>query len=238
MRSELLDLVAQAPVMAAANARRQRQAEARGPRRPAPRRELQVSAVAEPEEPRGRSVGHARRPAAASPRCRGRRWGACEGLSGLLAALGHLRGQIRNLHLVIFGQLAPRQPSELGFPVHYTGHLHDDLSLRTLYSAADVLVVPSRQDNLPNTGIEAHACATPVVAFDTGGLPDIVEHQRTGYLARAFDTRDLAAGILWVLNHAQRARLGEQARTRAVARFSYPVVAERYREVYRQVAGA
>jgi len=91
----------------------------------------------------------------------------------------------------------------LGIPIHYTVHRHDDLSLRALYSAADAMVIPSRQDNLPNTGVEAHACATPVMAFNTGGLPDIVEHQRTGYLAKAFDTEDLAHGIAWVL--AQRA---------------------------------
>ena len=59
------------------------------------------------------------------------------------------------------------------------------------------MVVPSRQDNLPNTAVEAHACGTPVVAFRTGGLPDIVEHQRTGYLAQPFHTQDLAAGISW-----------------------------------------
>jgi len=65
---------------------------------------------------------------------------------------------------VVFCQSRPAQPPDLGFPIHCSGHLHDDLSLRLLYAAADVFVIPSRQDNLPNTSLEAHACCTPVVA--------------------------------------------------------------------------
>jgi len=153
-----------------------------------------------------------------------------KGFDLLLAALAHLRAERDDLHLVVFGQLAPRQPPDLGFPIHYTGHLHDELSLRALYSAADLLVVPSRHDNLPNTGVEAHACGTPVVAFNIGGLPDIVHHLRTGYLAHACDTRDLADGIQWVLRTGQSLR--GNARQRAVEGFAYPVVAQQYRRVY------
>ena len=153
-----------------------------------------------------------------------------KGFDLLLEALAHLRADREDLQLVVFGQLAPRQPADLGFPIHYTGHLHDDLSLRALYSAADLLVIPSRQDNLPNTGVEAHACGTPVVAFNAGGLPDIVEHQRTGYLAHAFDTEDLAEGIRWVLVKGQRLR--DKSRQRAVQRFAYPAIAQQYRSVY------
>jgi glycosyltransferase involved in cell wall biosynthesis len=150
------------------------------------------------------------------------------------AALGHLRGEIPGLELVVFGQLAPRNPPDLGFPIHYTGHLQDDPSLRALYSAADALVVPSRQDNLPNTAVEAQACGTPVAAFNIGGLPDIVEHQRIGYLAKAFETEDLAAGIRWVLGHDLR----QLSRQQAAAWFSNAVVAEQYRALYGQVTGA
>ena len=162
-----------------------------------------------------------------------------KGFDLLQAALGHLRGQHPGLELVVFGQLAPKVPPDMGFPIHYTGHLHDDVSLRLLYSAVDVLVIPSRQDNLPNTGIEANACGTPVVAFNSCGLPDIVVHQQTGYLAKAFDTADLALGIKWVLADAPRqAALGAAARARAVELWSGDVVARQYQAVYREAIGS
>lgn len=159
-----------------------------------------------------------------------------KGFDLLLGALEQLQGQIQDLQLVVFGQLAPRQPPDMGLPIHYIGHLHDDLSLRVLYSAADALVVPSRQDNLPNTGVEAHACGTPVIAFATGGLPDIVSHKETGWLAQPFDTEDLAQGIRWVLADPDRQiRLREQARVKAVRRFAPQVVAKMYRAIYEEV---
>jgi len=156
-----------------------------------------------------------------------------KGFDLLQAALNHLRSQLPGLELVVFGQLAPKKADELGFPVRYTGHLHDDVSLRLLYSAADLLVIPSRQDNLPTTGVEAHSCGTPVVAFDTCGLPDIVVHQQTGYLAKAYDPVDLATGIRWVLHDSVRnAALGQAARARAVRLWSIDAVARQYLRVY------
>lgn len=159
-----------------------------------------------------------------------------KGFDLLKGALDHLRGGMAGLELVVLGQVAPRDPMDLGFPVHYAGHLHDDVSLCLYYNAADAVVVPSRQDNLPNSAVEAQACGTPVVAFNVCGLPDIVEHQKTGYLAQPFDTQDLAQGICWVLDGTERrASLGAQSRQVAVTRFSYPVVAEQYLQLYRGV---
>lgn len=160
-----------------------------------------------------------------------------KGFDLLKSALDLLRGEMAGLELVILGQNAPREPLDLGFPIHYAGHLHDDISLCLFYSAADAVVVPSRQDNLPNVGIEAHACGTPVVAFDVCGLLDIVEHEKTGYLAKHFDTEDLARGIRWVLDGAERrALLSAQSRQAAMARFSYPVVAEQYLQLYKSAS--
>ncbi len=162
-----------------------------------------------------------------------------KGFDLLLKALAHLRGQMQDLELVVFGQLQPKTPPDVGFPIHYTGHLHDDLSLRALYSAADALVIPSRQDNLPNTGVESLACGTPVVAFDVCGLPDIVEHQKTGYLATPFDTEDLARGIQWVIaDRSFQQKLRQQSRAYAVNHFSNASVASKYKAVYENAAKA
>ena len=161
-----------------------------------------------------------------------------KGADLLLKALQNLRTQVtgiplESLELVVFGQSRPAQPPDLGFPIHISGPLHDDLSLRLLYAAADVFVIPSRQDNLPNTGLEAHACGTPVVAFRTGGLVDIVDHHVTGALAQPFDPLSLAAAIRWVLEDPQRRRqLGMAARQRAERLWDPARVAGLYAGVY------
>jgi len=101
------------------------------------------------------------------------------------------------------------------------------------------MVIPSRQDNLPNTGLEAHACGTPVVAFRTGGLVDIVEDRITGALAEPFDPASLAKAIGWVLEDPQRRRqLGSAARQRAERLWAPERVARLYAEVYQQVLAA
>jgi glycosyltransferase involved in cell wall biosynthesis len=158
-----------------------------------------------------------------------------KGFDLLANALPHLGLEVLSFELVVVGQMAPRKPPDLGFPVRYLGHLHDDISLRLIYSAADGVAIPSRCENLPNIGLEANACGTPVVAFDVGGLPELVQHQKTGYLAKAFDLVDLATGIRWVIEDPKRnATLGIAARKRAVEKWSYAVVADAYKGVYEQ----
>jgi glycosyltransferase involved in cell wall biosynthesis len=108
-----------------------------------------------------------------------------------------------------------------------------------LYSAADALVVPSRQEAFGQTASEAHACGTPVVAFNVCGLPDIVEHQKTGYLATPFDTEDLARGIQWVIaDRSFQQKLRQQSRAYAVNHFSNASVASKYKAVYENAAKA
>lgn len=150
--------------------------------------------------------------------------------------MDYLKNRGQQFQIVVFGESEPRKKLDLKFPVQYAGHIDNEEYLCRLYSAADVMIVPSRQDNLPNTAIEAQACGTPVVAFRIGGLPDIITHQQTGYLAQPFDATDLADGIQWVLADSQRhAELCDQARADAVRKFAYPVVAKQYLAVYEEV---
>ncbi|WP_399226269.1 glycosyltransferase [Synechococcus sp. Cruz-9C9] len=163
-----------------------------------------------------------------------------KGADLLLEALERLHAQMAGtpmaaLQLVVFGQSSPQSPPALGFSIHYVGRLHDDLSLRLVYAAADVFVIPSRQDNLPNTALEAHACGTPVVAFRTGGLPDIVDDRVTGVLAECFNPDSLAGAIRWVLEDPHRRRqLAVAARARAERIWNPARVAGMYAEVYGQ----
>ena len=152
----------------------------------------------------------------------------------LLSVRSDPKAQKIGLELVVFGQRAPQNHPNLGFPIHYLGHLHDDLSLRAVYSAVEVMVVPSMQEAFGQTASEAQACGTPVVAFDSGGLTDIVRHEKTGYLARSFDPEDLANGIMWTLGQSvsNGAALRVAARKRAVELFSSSAVAEQYQLVY------
>lgn len=160
-----------------------------------------------------------------------------KGFDLLKDALKKLRyeSKISGTELVVFGERKPEIEPNFGFPAHFTGHLHDDFSLIALYSAADAMVIPSRQDNLPNTGIEAQACGTPVIAFNTGGLPELVEHKNTGYIAEQFDTEDLSNGIAWVLQNNNDNILGRQARMRTTTLYSETTIAQQYERLYKEI---
>lgn len=142
--------------------------------------------------------------------------------------------------VVVFGTSRPASPPDFGIPAHYLGRLHDDISLAVLYSAADVMVVPSISESFGQTASEAMACGTPVVAFAATGLLDIVTHQHNGYLAKPYDSMELACGISWVLSRdvAESIALSENARKTAIARFSIESMTASYVELFKDVLGA
>jgi glycosyltransferase involved in cell wall biosynthesis len=151
----------------------------------------------------------------------------------LKPALESLAAQQFAAEAVIFGQSEPAIPPSAGLPLRWMGCLNDEVTLALIYSAADVMVVPSRQESFGQTASEAQACGCPVVAFDCTGLTDVVVHGETGYLAKPYDIEDLANGIRWVLQDAERRLcLGATARHRAVQLWSPEAVVPEYLKVY------
>ncbi|MEM9809467.1 MAG: glycosyltransferase family 4 protein [Cyanobacteria bacterium P01_D01_bin.56] len=158
-------------------------------------------------------------------------------LQSALQRLRHL-GWSDRLELAIFGASSPENPPDFGLTSHYMGSFNDDLSLALVYSAADIFVLPSVQDNLPNTIMEALACALPCVAFNVGGMPDMIEHQANGYLARPYEVDDLAQGIVWTLEHQERyIKLSEHALEKVKQEFSLALQASRYKSLFAEISG-
>jgi glycosyltransferase involved in cell wall biosynthesis len=133
-----------------------------------------------------------------------------------------------------------RSPPELslGCGHKHLGEIHDDATLAAAYSAADVFVLPSLQDNLPNTALESLACGTPVVAFDTGGIPDIVRPGLTGALAPVGDPAALRKAITSLLGDSDAlARMSAHCREVAVKEYALEVQTKRYAALYEKLLG-
>jgi len=138
----------------------------------------------------------------------------------------------RNALAVVFGGEQHAAQDIGGLHVLHVGRIDEESRLAQLYAAADVLVAPSLEDNLPNVILEALGCATPVVAFAAGGIPDAVEHQRNGYLAPVGAADDLARGIEWALDPARKQGLAAAARETAERRFDIRNCARQYRDLF------
>jgi glycosyltransferase involved in cell wall biosynthesis len=154
-----------------------------------------------------------------------------KGFDKLVAALDRL--DPKETELVVFG--ARQGLEDLPFRTHAMVQFIPDPELVELYAAADVMVVPSLQENLAATIMEPLACGTPVVAFAIGGNVDMIDHGVNGYLARPFDVEDLASGINTVLHHADQELLRRAARERVERSYSYPVMGQAYRRFYTNV---
>jgi glycosyltransferase involved in cell wall biosynthesis len=119
------------------------------------------------------------------------------------------------------------------------GEVHDDRLLAALYSASDLFLIPSLEDNLPNTVIEAMACGTPVVGFNVGGIPDMVRSGETGLLVDAGDASALSGAVRRLLSEPQTlAHMGRQSRGVAVEEFSLEGQARRFIKLYGELTAS
>lgn len=153
-----------------------------------------------------------------------------KGLKELLTALKHIHA--RGLVLLTFGSGKVDDLPD-GIPVTSLGNIQSDDLLSIVYSAADIFVMPSIYEAFGQTALEAMSCGTPVIGFDTGGIPDMVIPGETGLLAKVGDVNDLAEKIQWMIDHIEeRKQMGINAREHVVEKFTLEIQATRYIDLY------
>lgn len=140
-----------------------------------------------------------------------------------------------NTVVAILGSHADDIVAQLPLPAYPLGYVDNDREIIDIYNAANVFVLPSLEDNLPNTIMEAMACGVPSVGFRVGGIPEMIDHLKNGYVAKHMDADDLANGIHWVLEEADAEALKKQCVQKVMTSYSQRSVAMKYIEVYNQV---
>lgn len=162
-----------------------------------------------------------------------------KGTSYLLESLELLKEKLgvksTDIELVVFGNRDAKDVPDFAIKTSFLGTISDDKKLALCYSAADAFLIPSLEDNLPYTVMESLACGTPVVAFTTGGIPDMVQHQQNGYLAEYRSSKSFAEGMEWVINHTDQAALQQQAREAVMNKYAENLIAEKHISLYQQV---
>ena len=148
-----------------------------------------------------------------------------KGIKYLIEALQLLKED--DLSLIIVGKDSEKLPLPESIEAFRFGSVSEQ-KMPLLYNAADAFVTPSLQDNLPNTIAEAMSCGTPCIGFNIGGIPEMIDHTKNGYVARYQDAADLAEGIRFVLSHD----LCAAARSKASVAYNETEVAELYTEIY------
>lgn len=137
-----------------------------------------------------------------------------------------------DVDLVAFGP-PQKELKQLTAGIKSFGYINDNERLATIYSAADIFLLPSREDNLPNTMLEAMACGTPVLSFEVGGMPDMVENGVTGYMAPPFDSKKFGDLVLRLaFNEQERKHMGVNCRRLIEDKFKLKNQAENYLDLF------
>ena len=156
-----------------------------------------------------------------------------KGFSYLSDALARLKSgfpsDAADIELMVFGKSGNHLPE--GYHVYNQNIVSSESALAEIYRAADVFVLPSLEDNLPNTIMESLACGTPVVAFNSGGIPEMINHLQNGYLAEFMNTDDLVKGILWIKNH-QGEDLSNSSRNKVLTNYHPEIISAAYTKLY------
>ena len=137
-----------------------------------------------------------------------------------------------DITVAILGGHAEEIEGQLPFRTCPLGYVNDEQRIVDIYNAADVFVLPSLSENLPNTIMEAMACGVPSVGLRIGGIPEEIDHQQNGYVADYCSSEDLARGIWWTLYEADHEAVRKACLQKVAHNYSQQSVANRYLEVY------
>jgi glycosyltransferase involved in cell wall biosynthesis len=149
----------------------------------------------------------------------------------VLAAAEHFENDPGVMFLVVGGKTQVNRRNILS-----VGYVQDRDKLIQYYSSADILILPTLADNLPFVVLEAAACGTPVVAFETGGVPEEIKHLETGYLARKGDQADFLKGMAYFLDDSGlRKQASLAARRYFLEKFTLAECLARYRTLYEEI---
>ena len=141
----------------------------------------------------------------------------------------------KQIHLIYFGNSAPDFGDELP-EVHALGYLKEDSDIADALCAADIFLMPSVQDNLPNTVLESLACGTPVLAFNNGGLPDMIVEGENGWLVENKNCKSFGEAILKFCLNPIHAELRESCRERVIRHFSPKVQTHKFEKLYGELS--
>ena len=138
----------------------------------------------------------------------------------------------KKLIVLVLGTEMEQHTNSQGVTFKYIKY-KESISEQILYhSAADIVAVPSRFDNMPYFGIESMACKNPLITFDIGGCSEMVDHKKSGWVSKPFDINNFTKGIHWILSDSKRHKeLSENARNFVIRKFNYKDFINKYRTV-------
>jgi len=146
------------------------------------------------------------------------------------------QGSDTDVEILLFGKTRDEVAQSFPLKTRNIAFVKSFDTIVEIYSAAHLFVIPSLQDNLPNTIVESMLCGTPVVGFDTGGIPEMIDHRVNGYLAAYKSSSDLAEGVKWVLSKDHYKQLSDDTRSSALERFSLERSVDLHMDLYNEVS--
>ena len=142
----------------------------------------------------------------------------------------------QNFDLIIIGENKNIKLKEIkNRKIFSLGKINNDTKISEILNCADLIVIPSKIDNLPQVGLEAQSCGLPVVTFNCNGLKDLVDHKKNGYLAKPYSPKSLSKGIDWILNKKSQKKLIQNSIKKTKKNWDSNIVSEKYIKLYKKI---